>query len=200
METARPGMPALILASASPRRRHLLASLGVAFDVVVADVDELDDPVADPSALVLHNARMKCEAVSAEHPGRPILAADTTVCVDRVVLNKPVDLEDARRMLRLLSGRTHQVHTAVVLHHPDLPELLTRRVTSEVEFLPLDSATIDAYLGEAQVLDKAGAYGIQEHSGRIVRLFRGSLTNIVGLPLEETRELLRAAGLLPDLT
>jgi septum formation protein len=188
-------MPRLILASASPRRRELLAGLGVPFDVVIAPVDEHEAPDADPRALVRHNAALKAGWVAARHPEAFVLGADTTVFLDGVVLNKPVDLADARRMLRHLSGRTHVVCTGLALHRAADgvdDELI---VESRVTFRPLDEAVIDRYLAVAHALDKAGAYGIQEHGDLIVAGWEGSFTNIVGLPVDETRELLTRHGL-----
>jgi septum formation protein len=185
----------LILASASPRRRELLAGLGVSFGVIPAAVEEHEASDADPRALVQHNAALKADWVAARHPDAFVLGADTTVFLDGVVLNKPADLEDARRMLRHLAGRTHVVCTGLALRRLDSGLRDDQIVESRVTFRPLDEATIDRYLAAAHVLDKAGAYGIQEQGELIVAGWEGSFTNIVGLPVEATRELLTRHGL-----
>jgi septum formation protein len=187
----------LILASASPRRRELLASLCVAFDVITASVEEHEAPDADPRALVRHNAALKADWVAARHPEAWVLGADTTVFIDGVVLNKPIDRVDACRMLRLLSGRTHIVCTGLALRRAVAGVHSDAGAESRVTFKLLDEAAIERYLTVANPLDKAGAYGIQEHGELIVAGWEGSFTNIVGLPLETTREILTRHGLLP---
>ncbi len=189
-------VPRLILASASPRRRELLAGLGLRFEVVAAPVAEHEAADADPRALVRHNAALKADWVAARHVDAWVLGADTTVWVDGVVLNKPVDLEDARRMLRHLAGRTHLVCTGLALRQVATAVAENALVESHVTFRPLDDATIESYLVLAHALDKAGAYGIQEHGDLIVAGWEGSFTNIVGLPVEATREILTRHGLL----
>jgi len=192
------GFSRLILASASPRRRELLASLGLIFDVVTAPVEEHEAEDADPRALVHHNAALKASWVAARHPDALVLGADTTVFVDGTVLNKPADLDDARRMLRLLSGRAHSVFTGLALRcvTSDLSE--DHGVESRVYFRRLDEPAIDRYLAAAHALDKAGAYGIQDHGEMIIERHEGSLTNIIGLPLDETKAVLTRLKLLPS--
>lgn len=194
-----PTPPRLILASASPRRRELLGSLGLVFEVVPARIDEHEATDADPIALVRHNAALKADWVAARHPDAFVLGADTTVFVDGEVLNKPADEADARRMLRRLSGVTHCVYTGLALRRPVSGVREDRGVASRVTFRELDDATIDRYLSLAQPLDKAGAYGIQDHGKLIVERWEGSFSNIVGLPVDETREILTRHGLLPLL-
>ena len=186
----------LILASASPRRRELLGQLGVPFEVVVAEVTEHESPDSDPRHMVAHNAALKAEWVAARHPDAVVLGADTTVFVGQTVLNKPRDAADARAMLRMLSGSTHTVFTGLALRCPARNLRLDLGVASEVTFKTLDEAVIELYLSRVNTLDKAGGYAIQEHGELIVAGFRGSLTNIVGLPLEETKQILTRAGLL----
>lgn len=190
-------MPRLILASASPRRRELLASLGVRFDVVAAQVEEHEAEDADPRALVQHNAALKAEWVAARHPDAVVLGADTTVFVDGVVLNKPVDLDDARRMLRLLSGRTHTVFTGLAWRGQGFGLREDHGVETRVVFRALDADAIERYLATAHALDKAGAYGIQDHGELIIERWDGSLTNVIGLPLEETKAVLTRLNFLP---
>ena len=184
----------LILASASPRRKELLASLGVAFDIIPAEVTEHEAPDADPREMVRHNAALKAAWVAAQHPDATVIGADTTVFIDRTVLNKPRDAAEARAMLRMLSGRTHTVFTGLAIRRQRDGLKLDQGVASEVSMKPYDDATIELYLSRVHTLDKAGGYGIQEHGDLIVAGFTGSLTNIVGLPVEEMKQLLTLAG------
>ncbi len=196
----RPGGPlglALILASASPRRRELLAQLGVPFEVVVADVVEHEEMTTDPRVMVAHNAALKADWVAARHPDAIVLGADTTVFVDQHALNKPRDPIEARAMLRRLSGRTHTVFTGLAVRRARDGLRLEDGAASEVTFKLLDEATIEMYLARVHTLDKAGGYGIQEHSELIVEGYTGSLSNIVGLPLDTTKQILTRCGLLP---
>lgn len=187
----------MILASTSPRRRELLTRLGASFRVESpTGVVEWEATDADPAELVRHNAELKGRAVAARFPGHPVLSADTTVSVDGVVLNKPSDLDDARRMLRMLSGRPHEVFTGVGFfwNTKGLAEVLVER--SFVVFKPLSDKDIETYISLVNVLDKAGAYGVQEHHDLIVERFEGSFSNIMGLPVERVGEMLRRQGLL----
>jgi len=190
--------PMLILASASPRRRELLAGLGLKFEVMAAEVAEHEAPDSDPRAMVRHNAALKAEWVAARRPEALVLGADTTVFIDRIVLNKPRDLAEAKTMLRRLSGRTHTVCTGLAVRRRRDRLALEAGVTSEVIFKPLDDATIDRYLSLVNPLDKAGAYAIQEGADLIIAGWRGSYTNIVGLPIEETKQILTRCGLYRD--
>jgi septum formation protein len=185
----------LILASASPRRRELLGQLGYAFAVVPAEVTEHEAPDADPREMVRHNAALKADWVAARHPEATVIGADTTVFVGRTVLNKPRDADDARAMLRMLSGTTHTVFTGLAVRRQCDGLKLDQGVASEVTFKVLDEATIKLYLSRVHTLDKAGGYAIQEHPDLIVAGFTGSLTNIVGLPVDEMKQLLTQAGL-----
>ena len=175
-----------VLASQSPRRRWLLQTVGLDFDVRPADVDETPRSGEAPEAFAARIALEKARAVAAE---LPVLAADTVVALEGVILQKATDVEDAVRMLVRLSGRTHQVHTAVaVVSGPVAREAL---VTTEVRFRELSVAEIRRYVGTGEPTDKAGAYGIQGAGGALVAELRGSYTNVVGLPLEETLALLK---------
>ncbi len=194
--TAGGRQPRLILASASPRRRELLARLGVTFEIVMARVEEHEDASTDPRVMVAHNAALKADWVAAREPDVIVLGADTTVSIDGVVLNKPRDLDDARAMLRRLSGRTHRVFTGLALRSVRGGVRVDETVMSEVTFKPLDETTISAYLAQVNTLDKAGGYGIQEHGELIVAGHAGSFTNIIGLPLETTKQILTQCGLL----
>jgi septum formation protein len=189
--------PRLILASASPRRKQLLAELGLTFDVMVAEVTEHEDPATDPRVMVTHNAALKADWVAARHPEAYVLGADTTVFIDQRVLNKPADLVEARTMLKKLAGRTHTVFTGVALRRASAGLRIDEGVTSEVSFKAFDDATINAYFSVVNPLDKAGAYGIQEGRELIVAGWVGSFSNIMGLPMEATKQILARCGLLP---
>ena len=188
--------PPLILASASPRRRELLAELGVTFEVITAQVTEHEDPATDPRVMVAHNAALKADWVAQRNPQAWVLGADTTVFIDGHALNKPADGGEARAMLRRLSGRTHTVFTGIALRNVSAGVRIDEGVASDVTMRVLDDAVIEAYLAKVHTLDKAGGYGIQNHGELIVEHYTGSLTNIIGLPVEETKQLLTRCGLL----
>lgn len=188
--------PRLILASASPRRRELLAGLGVDFDVVTAQVTEHEDPATDPRVMVAHNAALKADWVAARHPEAFVLGADTTVFIDGHALNKPRDGADARVMLRRLSGRTHTVFTGIAWRRRADGVRIDTGEASEVTFKIIDEATIEAYLAKVYTLDKAGGYAIQEQPELIIASRSGSLTNIIGLPVEIVKQILTQCGLL----
>jgi len=173
----------LVLASASPRRRDLLASAGV--DVVIrpAAIDENPWPDEPPLAYVRRMAREKALAIDAGDGAR-VLAADTIVALDGRVLGKPGDETEACATLRTLSGRTHRVHTAVALRHGR--RVAVRVTTTRVTFRALSEADIARYVATGEPFDKAGGYGIQGHGGALVEHIAGSYTNVVGLPLAET--------------
>ena len=185
----------LILASASPRRMHLLREAGYVFEVEPAHVDESEIAGERPSAYVLRVAAMKARTIAARRPGYIVLGADTTVVVDGVMLAKPADDADARRMLALLSGRTHHVLTGVVLVRG--PRESSAVVETRVRFRPLTPAEIDWYVASGEPRDKAGAYGVQGLAARFVESVEGSYSNVVGLPVQAVRALLDAEGLAP---
>lgn len=188
--------PPLILASASPRRRELLAGIGVEFDVITADVTEHEEVTTDPRVMVAHNAALKADWVAERYPQAWVLGADTTVFADGHALNKPRDGGEARAMLRRLSGRTHTVFTGIALRQMSGGVRIDQGVASEVTMRVLDEALIEAYLAQVHTLDKAGGYGIQDHGEMIVERYTGSLSNIIGLPVEEAKQLLTRCGLL----
>jgi len=195
--TGATGDARLILASASPRRRELLGQLGVPFEIVVADVTEHEDASTDPRVMVAHNAALKAEWVSARHPNALVLGADTTVFIEGVALNKPGDGAEARAMLRRLSGRTHTVFTGLALRRASDGLRIDEGVASDVTFKVFDETVIEDYLARVHTLDKAGGYAIQEHRELLGAEYRGSLTNIIGLPVETTKQILTRCGLLP---
>jgi septum formation protein len=183
----------LILASASPRRRELLASLGVPFEVVPSDADETLEalPLAEAVArLALRKARL----VAGLRPGAVVLAADTIVVIDGRALGKPADPEDARAMLHTLRGRTHEVMTGVAVVDAETGRHASDTVISHVTMTAYDDAVIEAYVAGGEPLDKAGAYAIQGAGGALVAGLVGSRSNVVGLPLAATAALLRRFG------
>ncbi len=189
----------LILASASPRRRELLAQLGVPFDVVVAEVTEHEDPSTDPRVMVAHNAALKADWVASRHPDAVVLGADTTVFLDGLAINKPRDLDESRSMLRRLSGREHTVFTGVAVRRHAAGVRVDEGVSSQVVFKAFGDAVIEDYLRLVDTLDKAGAYSIQEQTDLIIASYRGSFSNIMGLPMEVTKHILTRDVLLGSL-
>jgi septum formation protein len=178
----------LVLASGSPRRGALLELLQVPFEVVPADIDESPLRGESPRDHVMRVVAAKAAVVRRQRPHAVVLAADTTVDLDGHILGKPVDADEAKAMLRALSGREHLVHTAVECAGEQ------RLVSTVVVFDVLGSGEIARYVRSGEPLDKAGAYAIQGAGAAFVLEVRGSVTNVVGLPLAETRRLLRAAG------
>lgn len=184
----------LILASASPRRRDLLAQIGVTISAVdPADIDETPLKGELPSPHALRLARAKAEAVAARHPGAFVLAADTVVACGRRILPKAETLEQAKQCLDLLSGRRHHVLGGVCLIAPD-GRRSERVVTTDVTFSRLDATEIKAYLDSGEWQGKAGGYAIQGKAAIFVRWIGGSYSNVVGLPLHECYGMLRGLG------
>jgi septum formation protein len=170
----------LILASTSPRRRELIAVLGIPFRVVAPlGVDETPFDGESPRELARRLAAEKAQSVD----GDPVLAADTVVEIDGDILGKPVDADDARRMLQLLSDRTHLVHTGVAVRSGEGVRVEVAVVTTSVRFVPLTPEAIEWYLATGEPFDKAGAYAIQGAGGVFVEGVEGSVSNVVGLPL-----------------
>ena len=182
---------ALILASASPRRRELLARVGIAFDVRPADIDESERPGEAPRAYVLRVARAKAMALAAGTDDL-VLAADTTVTIDDAILAKAADGDEAAAMLRRLSGRTHQVLTAFAIARG--ARVIEDVVTTHVTMIAMDEATIADYVACGEWRGKAGAYAVQGIAAALVANIAGSITNVVGLPLVEVLAGLRAIG------
>lgn len=183
--------PPLILASASPRRRELLARHSVPFEVITRPCVESESPDLSARELARWNAHRKAAVVAALHPGRLVLGADTVVSLDGVSLGKPRDLAEAEAMLCRLAGRTHQVVTGVCLLRKTPPQTRLFYEQTQVTFRPLSLAQIRRYLGLIQPLDKAGAYALQDHGDLIVREVHGSYSNVVGLPMERVERELR---------
>jgi septum formation protein len=169
----------IVLASSSPRRRELLQLLGLTFEVRPADIDETEQSGENPRLYVERLAAEKAMELIVERD-QLVIAADTTVDVDGAILAKPEDADDARRMLRLLSGRTHQVHTGVAVRLDD--QLMVGSSTSDVDVVEMTEAMIDWYIATGEPFGKAGAYAIQGSGGVLVSGVSGSVSGIVGLP------------------
>jgi septum formation protein len=183
--------PRILLASSSPRRRQLLASLGLDFEVRDADVDETLAPGEDPFAAAERLARAKAAAVG-ENGDALVIAADTLVVLEGEALGKPRDREDARRMLRRLSGRRHEVVTGVALARDG--RTVSGRELSEVDFAPMSEDEIARYVTTGEADDKAGAYALQGLGGLFVASVEGSPSNVVGLPLRLLARLAKELG------
>jgi septum formation protein len=183
----------IVLASASPRRAELLKAAAIEFDVMPAHVDETAYPGELPEAYVRRIAEAKARAIGAQVKNRVVLAADTTVVVGGEMLGKPANDEDAKRMLRLLSGRVHDVITGVTVRCGSSGS--TRVEATEVEFAPLSEEKIAWYVGTGEPHDKAGAYAIQGYASRFVTRIAGSYSNVVGLPIALVYDMLEGAGL-----
>lgn len=184
----------LVLASGSPRRRDLLRSVGLEFEISVPSVDERPLGNEDPRSYVERLARVK--ALTAAGPGRVVVGADTTVVHEGEIIGKPTSREHAGRILFRLEGATHVVYTgvAVVWQDGDEPQVCVEVEGSEVRLAPMTNTEIAAYVDTGEPLDKAGAYALQGAGAMFVEWVRGSPTNVVGLPLSSTIRLLRSAG------
>ena len=185
----------LILASASPRRKELLAKLGIPFEVIVSDCDETlpPDTPADVAAELL--ARRKAEAVAAAYPDAVVIGADTTVVLGNEILGKPHDRADCVRMLTALSGQTHRVITGVA-YVANGGKMRSFSEVTQVKFFELSPAEIAVYADSDEPYDKAGGYGIQGQGALLVEGISGDYSNVVGLPVARLARLLRAFGIL----
>lgn len=187
-----------ILASASPRRQQLLGEAGYTFEVYPSSIDESDVPSGlAPGDVAEYLAQRKAESVGVRFPDRVVVAADTVVAYADTVLGKPKDTADAARMLRLLSGTVHSVITGVAVARPSAQFFRHARVLSAVHMRALSDAEIAAYVASKQWEGKAGGYGIQDPDPFVTRT-SGCHTNIVGLPITTTADLLREAGIMPS--
>ncbi|NWK54807.1 septum formation protein Maf [Verrucomicrobiaceae bacterium N1E253] len=183
------GLDRLILASGSPRRRELLSAAGLDFDVLVSPAEELHDASIPLPVLCEGNAKLKALAVAKDFPEAVVLGADTLVYIDQMPLGKPDDEAHARKMLQQLSGRTSKVCTGVCLARGG--ESHCFHEITEVVFKPLSLTIIDDYLSKVHVLDKAGAYAVQEHGDLIIEQLKGDYDNVVGLPVQRVLQELR---------
>lgn len=184
----------LVLASASPRRSELLRAAGIEFTVRVANIDETVLANESPHEYVLRLAREKAQAVA--QGDECVLGADTTVVVNGEIIAKPIDAEDARRMLQLLSGRWHEVLTGVSLVSSE--QIFSEVAVTRVKFAEMSDAEIDWYIATDEPMDKAGAYGIQGHASRFVESIEGSYSNVVGLPVQMVYRMISNLGFQID--
>ena len=184
----------LILASQSPRRRELLGLFHIPFEIRVADIDESMDPEKAPAEEVSRVSRAKAEATPRQ-PEDVVIAADTIVVCDGRILGKPADTEEAREMLRLLSGRDHQVMTGMTVVYGDAAAVVTE--VTDLHFRELTDKEIDAYVASGEPMDKAGAYGIQGGAALFCSRLEGDYYNVVGLPVCRLAEILKE--LAPEL-
>lgn len=188
--------PRIILASASPRRRALLHQIGVHYRAMVPDIDETPLPGEPPAEFVLRMARDKALAVQeSEGTDLPVLGSDTAVVLKSRILGKPADRNDAVEMLQMLSGKTHEVLSAVVLAVSQTERFEALSV-SRVTFAELEPDWIEAYIDTGDPLDKAGSYGVQGKAAEKISRIEGSFYGVMGLPLHETAELLKRAQVL----
>lgn len=186
-----PGMtlPKLLLASSSPRRSQILQIIGWPFEVGAVEIDETLRPDESPREYVARLAAEKAQASANVHSQRPVVAADTTVVVDEHILAKPVDRDDAKRMLGLLQGRWHQVLTGIALIYDSTVEVDVE--STDVRFAPMTAAEIDWYVTSREPMDKAGAYAIQGQGARFIEGIKGDYFNVMGLPVRLLYELIR---------
>lgn len=189
-----------ILASASPRRRELLASIGLEFEVLPSNVPEVRQQGEAPEEYVARLSRDKADALASRHRERWVIAADTTVLLGDELLEKPADAADAARMLATIAGKTHVVYTGVTLENAGKGWRDTRVAESEVRMLPLSAQEIEWYVRTGEPLDKAGAYAVQGIGAMFIDSIHGSYTNVVGLPLATLFQMLRRAGIDPLAT
>ena len=187
-------LQSLVLASGSPRRRRMLAELGLDFTLAVADIAEVAQPGESPAGMAQRLAGEKAAVVALRHPASWVLAADTVVARAGRILGKPADPEDAAAMLAALSGQWHTVWTGFALRRGR--DVLAEVVATEVRFAELTAPLIRAYVATGEPLDKAGAYGIQGRGGLLVKEIRGSYSNVVGLPLAEVIAALTARAII----
>jgi septum formation protein len=185
----------LILASASPRRKELLANIGLAFQVIPSTVEE--DLGEEFSYEKIEEVALEKAMDVAKKVGYPaiVIGSDTVVTIDNKILGKPADKDDAFNMLRLLSGRTHRVVSAIAVHNSETGKTLKTSVTSEVEFRELSDREIRAYVATGEPSDKAGAYAIQGRAGTFVRAIKGCYSNIVGISVFKLAEMLKDFGI-----
>ena len=187
-------VPPPILASASPRRRHWMESLHLPYEVWAPEVDESPLPGEEPEAMVARLAKAKAEIVGLVNPDRWIIAADTTVAVDHHILGKPETEADAVRMLMLIQGRSHQVHTGLCLRKDNASHTVVD--TAEVFLRPVSRAQAEWYAATGEPMDKAGAYAAQGIASLFIERIEGSFATVMGFPVERFSELTQRLGLL----
>jgi septum formation protein len=188
-------MPSLVLASSSPRRAALLSESGFEFDVIPSRLAEKFDAAVTLRELTLWNAVRKGMSVAQARPDTVGLAADTLIALENEIIGKPADLEEATEVLQRLSGRTHDVCSAVLIYHQTSGRSVVFHEISRVRFHRLNRAMIKKYFAKVDPLDKAGAYAAQRNGTEIIANIEGSYTNVVGLPMEKTIDALAKFGI-----
>ncbi len=186
----------LILASTSPRRRELLALLGIAFEVVPPAAEEVPSPGLSPREQAKQFALDKALSIARRHPDDLVLGSDTVIEIDGTLVGKPQDLDDAESMLRQLRGRTHHVHTGIALLRQAAHVTVVRAETALVRMTPFTDRELRRYLETEESLGKAGAYSIQGEAARFIEKIEGDYPTIVGLPLRQTADLLEQQGVI----
>lgn len=189
--------PRFILASGSPRRRELLAAVGLRFEVLTPQTEETSSNALSVGELTTCNATRKALAIARGNRDAVVLGADTLVALEGEVIGKPADMAEARAIVGRLNGRVHEVCTGVFICSAGGRRSTSFQVFSQVQFRRLSGAEIDSYLAKIDPLDKAGAYAAQGHGADIIEEIRGSYTNVVGLPVDETLRELHAFGIEP---
>lgn len=188
-------MQQLILASGSPRRRDFLKNMGISFVVQSPDVDETALENESPGDLVMRLSKLKALSVGAQHPQEVVLSADTVVVIDNEILGKPRDRADAKAMIKKLSGRTHEVYTAVCVCQGERCEQIME--VTKVTFATLSDELVDLYVASGECDDKSGSYAVQGIAAMLIEKVEGSVSSVVGLPACQTRELLHKFGINP---
>lgn len=183
-------LPLIVLASGSPRRSEILNSVGWQFIKDVPDIDESEIDGEPPDKYVLRLAEEKARVVAARHPSKTVLAADTTVVIDGIILGKPTDLDDARRMIRMISGVWHEVLTGVSIARDG--KFKTDLQTTRVKFAAMSEAEIDFLACEGSPFDKAGAYAVQAQAALFIEAVEGEYWNVVGLPIQLVYSLIKS--------
>lgn len=186
-------MTKLILASGSPRRKEFISHLGIDFDVEIPNIDESPVQGETPSELVLRLSRLKADFISQKHSDSVVVAADTVVCFNGMILGKPSSREDAFNMIKMLQGHTHTVYTGVTVQKGNLKR--SKVVSTEVTFDSMDDNFIRNYVSSGECDDKAGAYAIQGIASMFISQVKGSVSSVVGLPINEVVKYLREFGL-----
>lgn len=185
-------LPRLILASGSPRRSEILKSVGWEFTIDIPDIDEIELPGESPENYVQRLAKTKAETIAARHDGKIVLGADTTVVIDKQTIGKPLDLDDARRMLRMLSGNWHEVLTGVAV--VSRGETRIGLQSTRVKFAQMNAAEISFLAEKGDPLDKAGAYAVQAQAALFIEGIEGDYWNVVGLPISLVYRLMKTAS------
>lgn len=186
-------MTKLILASGSPRRREFISYLGIDFDVEIPDIDESPLKDESPSDLVLRLSKLKSDFISKKHTDAVVVAADTVVCFNGMILGKPSSRDDAFKMIKKLQGQTHTVYTGLTVQKGNV--LKSKVISTDVTFDPMDDELIRNYVASGECDDKAGAYGIQGIASLFISEVKGSVSSVIGLPINEVVMFLRDFGI-----